>query len=157
MAQFDRILRVDYRRAHQRLLDRAELLAAVARADVPRRRSHHLVILDLAVLDDDPVAQRTRAASVEPKPLPSACSGGLLVEAALEVELLEPPHHPLVVLRRLVHPGQLADHDAGPDLVIDVEEERVVVLMLGRPGPAAAIRRDSGPASNGMVPESPTS
>ena len=52
-----RLLGVDHRRVHQAGLEGADLALGVARAAVPGGGHHALVVLDLAVLDLDPVAQ----------------------------------------------------------------------------------------------------
>jgi len=56
MADLDRIAGIGDRRTDQGLFDRAAMLRAVARPDVPGRRRDDLVVLDLAVLDFDPMA-----------------------------------------------------------------------------------------------------
>src|SRR6185437_8198361 len=56
MPDLDRVVRVEDRRADQRLLDRAARAAAVARADIPGGRRDDLVVADLAALDIDPMA-----------------------------------------------------------------------------------------------------
>src|SRR5579863_3191428 len=54
----DGLLDVGDRRADQRLLEGRALLMRVARRAVPGGRHHELVVVDLAVLDLDPVRER---------------------------------------------------------------------------------------------------
>ena len=78
MAHLDRIGWISNGRSNERLLHRPMDFIAVLRPDIPGSRSDDLVIFNLAVLDHDPVRQRTRAASVEPKPFPDVSSSGLV-------------------------------------------------------------------------------
>ena len=51
-------LRIGHGRVHERGLEGADIAVGIARAAVPGGRHDRLVILDLAVLDLDPVAER---------------------------------------------------------------------------------------------------
>ena len=77
---FERPLGVGDRVADERRFVGSRLVLRVARAGVPRRRHDRLVVLDLAVLDDDPVRQRAARRFVEAEPLLLAFRKHRLVE-----------------------------------------------------------------------------
>src|SRR5262245_11835812 len=58
MTDIDGIGRIRNRRADQRLLDRAAISGDAPRPDIPCRRGDDLIVLDLAALDLDPMAER---------------------------------------------------------------------------------------------------
>ncbi len=88
MADLDGVVRVCDRGADQRLLDRPALAGGVARPDVPGGRRDDLVVLDLAVLHLDPVAERAadRLGRAPAAPVPL---GRLDVPAVVEAELAQ--------------------------------------------------------------------
>mmetsp|Transcript_18206 Transcript_18206/g.43601 ORF Transcript_18206/g.43601 Transcript_18206/m.43601 type:complete len:319 (-) Transcript_18206:2331-3287(-) len=124
----DRIRRIGNRRADQRLLDRPELVLAVTRTDVPGRGGNDLVVLDLAVLDFDPVAQRTTDRLGSP-PTATVALARLDVPGVVELELAQAAFGLPVQLDGLVHAADLAQVHAGATHLLEhVEDERIVVL-----------------------------
>ncbi len=115
--------------ADEGLLDRAEHTVAVTRTDVPGGRGDHLVVLDLAVLQHDPVRQRPAGRLGGTEALARRVLGRFGVEAVAEAELVEPLAGPLVVLGTLVDPSELTGEDRRALLGQHVLEQRILILV----------------------------
>ena len=60
-----------HRRVEERSLERANVALGIARAAVPGRRHHALIVLDPPVLDLDPMAEAAARRATVPTPLAS--------------------------------------------------------------------------------------
>ena len=84
----DRIMDILNRRADQGLLHRAANAVGRSRSDIPRRRRDDLIVLDLAVLDLDPMTERP-ADRLRSPPTTAVPLGRLDVPWVVQLELAQ--------------------------------------------------------------------
>src|SRR5262245_30338672 len=128
MPDLHRIALVRDRRPHQRLFDRSPLAARGSRTNVPGCRRHDLVVLDLAALELDPVAEGpTRR--LGGAPALAVLFLWLDVEGLVERELAQATLDLPIDALELVHARKVAQEHARPaHLSVHVEDQAVLVL-----------------------------
>ncbi len=146
-------------RADERLLHRADAPDAVARADVPGGGGDHLVVGDLAVLEHDPVRERTARGLGGAEALARGGLGRLGVEVLVQVELVAASaaracSTSAASCTRARTRRQHARADARRSTFLISGSSSWCAAASGR---AAIICRASGPTSSGTKPRSGTS
>src|SRR5271170_6455785 len=128
MADLDGIVRIGDRRADQRFLHRAADAVARPRADIPGGRSDDLVVLDLAGLHFDPMAQRATN-RLGRAPAAPVLFGRLDVPGIVQLELAQRAFRLAIELYAFMHAREMPQQDAGAaHRLVHVEHQRVVVL-----------------------------
>ena len=128
MPYFHRIVHVPDGRADQGLFHRAPNAVGRPRSDVPGGRRNDLVILDLAVLDLDPVAKRA-ANRLGGAPAAAIPFGRLDIPGIVQLEFAQRVLGLTIQLHAFMHARKVTQHHARPaELFIHVEDQRVIVL-----------------------------
>src|SRR5208337_2976994 len=116
------------RRANQRLFDRPAFSVRRARPDIPRRGRDDLIVLDLAALNLDPVAQRP-ARRLRRAPALAVFLGRLDIPLVVETEFAKDAFRFAIELAEFVHAREMPQQDRGAaHLLIHVEDERIAML-----------------------------
>ena len=110
-------------------LHRTVDLAIVTRANVPGGGSHDLVILNAAVLENNPVGERTARGLGRSEPFAFGQFDGFGVVLVVEFQIIECFASYFVVLGGFMHASHDPDEDAGTHGTDGIEEERIEILV----------------------------
>src|SRR5215469_5630193 len=128
MADLDWIMGICDRRTNKSFLHRAPSAVRRARPDVPGCRRDDLIVLDLACLDFDPMAERA-ANRLGRSPAASIPLGRLDIPRVIQAKLTQRVLGLSIELDPLVHPREVAQQHAGAaQLAEHVKDKRVMVL-----------------------------